>query len=315
MGAWQYRRISGLMVFAAAVMGPFLHPQVDANSDPYKLKLPVDEVVLTFHAADARGLPVNDLKLSELELLDNGRHPRTVVAFDSMLNFPIRAGILMDTSESMAQAIAANRKIAIEYAKRMFREKTDQAFVMDFGYVSNIRQSWTNDPAALNVNINSVNEGKSSPLGGTALFDAVFRACSYQFGGLDRAASSNLILLFSDGEDNASLGSLAEAVSACERSNTAIYAFHLPAAAGSSGPRTLAELADQTGGCVFHVDDVDAGIDGDLRIIETNTRNQYRLAYKPAELKHDGAFHEIELVGPDRVKSITVRSGYYAPAL
>jgi hypothetical protein len=43
-------------------------------------------------------------------------------------------------------------------------------------------------------------------------------------------------------------------------------------------------------------------------------RNQYRIAYKPAELKHDGAFHEIELVGPDRVKSITVRSGYYAPA-
>jgi hypothetical protein len=77
----------------------------------------------------------------------------------------------------------------------------------------------------------------------------------------------------------------------------------------------LAELADQTGGRVFHVDDVDAGIDGDLRIIETNTRNQYRIAYKPAELKHDGAFHEIELVGPDRVKSITVRSGYYAPAL
>jgi VWFA-related protein len=107
---------------------------------------------------------------------------------------------------------------------------------------------------------------------------------------------------------------LAEAVNACERANTAIYAFHLPAAAGSSGPRTLAELADQTGGRVFHADEGDAGIDEDLRIIEANTRNQYRIAYKPAELKHDGAFHEIELVGPDRVKSIAVRSGYYAPS-
>jgi Ca-activated chloride channel homolog len=303
------------MIFAsAAVMEPVMRSQVDASADPYKLKLPVDEVVLTFHAADARGLPVNDLKLSDLELLDNGRHPRTVVAFDSMLDFPIRTGILMDTSESMASAIEANRKIAIEYAQRMFREKTDQAFVMDFGYVSNIRQNWTSDPAVLSANINLVKEGKSNPRDGTALFDAIFRACSYQFGEVDHAASSNFILLFSDGEDNASHGSLAEAVNACERSNTAIYAFHLPAAAGSSGPRTLAQLADQTGGRVFHGDDAGVEIEEDLRFIEANMRNQYRIAYKPAELKHDGAFHEIELVGPDRVKSITVRSGYYAPA-
>jgi hypothetical protein len=44
----------------------------------------VDEVSLTFHAADAHGLPVNDLKLDELRVLDNGRSPRRIVAFHSL---------------------------------------------------------------------------------------------------------------------------------------------------------------------------------------------------------------------------------------
>jgi KaiC/GvpD/RAD55 family RecA-like ATPase len=52
----------------------------------------------------------------------------------------------------------------------------------------------------------------------------------------------------------------------------------------------------------------------DLRIIEADMRNQYLLVYKPAELKHDSSFHRIELKAPERADSITIRSGYYAPA-
>jgi len=76
--------------------------QAEPQSDnAYRLKLPVDEVGLTFHAADAHGLPVNDLKPGEITLLDNGRPPRRILAFQLMQDFPIRAGILIDTSESM----------------------------------------------------------------------------------------------------------------------------------------------------------------------------------------------------------------------
>jgi hypothetical protein len=51
----------------------------------------------------------------------------------------------------------------------------------------------------------------------------------------------------------------------------------------------------------------------DLRVIEADLRNQYRLYYNPAELKHDGAFHRIELQTPERVEKVVIRSGYYAP--
>jgi len=275
----------------------------------------VNEVNLTFHAADAQGLPINDLKIDELRLLDNGRVPRRIVAFQLLKNYPIRAGILMDTSESMTGQVPHNRAISIEYAQRLLRQQTDQAFVMDFGYVSKIAQPWTSDPIVLTAGIRQVIAGRENPLGGTAMFDAIFRACFSEFGKIDHAASGNFVLLFSDGKDNASHTSLREAVDMCQRSNTAIYAFRSEPKPElfSSGPKNLTELAAETGGRVFNDEDSDAGIDQDLRTVEADLCNQYRLIYNPAELKHDGVFHRIEVSGPERVAAISVRSGYYAP--
>lgn len=205
--------------------------------------------------------------------------------------------------------------ISIEYAQRILRRRTDQAFAMDFGFVSRMAQDWTSDPSVLTAGIRQIAAGKQNPLGGTAIFDTIFRACLYEFGKIDHAASGNFILLFSDGEDNTSHVSLADAVDRCQRSNTAIYAFRAEPNPSlfSTGPKTLAELASQTGGRVFSDSDSAAQIDADLRVIEADLRNQYRLVYNPAQFKPDGSFHHIELRGPERVDSITVRSGYYAP--
>ena len=148
---------------------------------------------------------------------------------------------------------------------------------------------------------------------GTAIFDAVYRACFNEFGHVDFKGSGNLILLFSDGEDNASRASLSEAVTACQHTSTTIYVFRPKLDGSSSGSRTLRELAEQTGGRVFPADASAQEVDLDLATIEANLRNQYRLIYRPLDLKHDGAFHSVALVPPERVSSVTVRSGYYAP--
>jgi Ca-activated chloride channel family protein len=288
------------------------NPTTAQSTSPYRFSVSVDEVSLTFHAADAHGLPVNDLKLNELSLLDNGKPPRRILALDSLQNFPIRAGILMDTSQSMDGILPGNRAIATQYAQRLLRQQTDQAFVMDFGYISRTVQPWTSDPIALTNGIRKLTAGKANPLGGTALFDTIFRACFNEFGKIDHAASGNFILLFSDGEDNASHTSLQEAVDICQRSNTAIYAFRAePKLDFSPGPKALADLASETGGRLFFSDDSEAEIYTDLRAIEADLRNQYRLIYNPAELKHDASFRRIELRTPERVDSVKIRSGYY----
>jgi VWFA-related protein len=280
----------------------------------YRLSVSVDEVSLTFHAADVHGLPVNDLKLDELSILDDGRPPLRILAFRPLQDFPIRAGILMDTSESMQGYLPRNRAISIEYTQRLLRQQTDQAFVMDFDAQSRVAQPWTGDTRVLTAGIRGFGAEGKSRFRGTAIFDSIYRACLNQFGRLD-TASGNFILLFSDGEDNASLTSAKDAVDECQHTNTAIYVFRAePETSFSGGPKTLAELASKSGGRVFYDDDSDAAIYNDLRIIEADLRNQYRLVYKPAQLRHDGSFHRIELRGPKRVGSINIRAGYYAPA-
>jgi Ca-activated chloride channel homolog len=298
------------LIVCALALTPRAFAQTDA---PYRLNVSVDEVVLTFHAADAHGLPVSDLKLSDLTLLDNGAPPAKILDFQLQQNFPIRAGILVDTSSSMSPHRFRDQSIATQYAQQLLRQQTDQAFVLNFDRTSHLIQPWTNNPTTLTTAIHNTTHG--DPIGGTALFDSVYAACRYQFGEIDQRSSGNFILLFSDGEDNASFLDVETAVDMCQRTNTAIYAFSSNAHDGSfqPGAATLAQLAAQTGGALFHDDASPADTFIHLRTIESNLRNQYRLVFRPAVLAHDGAFHPLVLATPDRVATLTIRSGYYAP--
>lgn len=314
----QSRIICGLLVFMLFAQPKRTDSQTNATTQSagsYNLSVAVDEVILNFHAEDGHGLPVNDLKLSELSLLDRGKPPRKILAFDLLRDYPIRAAILVDTSSSMLEHLATVRAISSKYAQSLLRQQTDQAFVVDFGERSKILQPWTGDPLALTTGIRGATGSEVSLLGGTtALFDTLYATCYYEFGKINYAASANFIMLFSDGEDDSSRVSLKQAVAMCQKVDTAIYAFR---AVGSDydpdGARTLTKLALETGGRAFRESDSPAKICDDLRTIEANLRNQYRLIYAPPEVKHDGSFHRVELKMPDRVDRLTVRSGYYAP--
>lgn len=283
--------------------------------DSFRLQLPVNEVVVTFHAANAQGLPVNDLKQSEVRLLDNGAAPRRIVAFQEFADRPLHIGILLDTSESMRRYLALDKFIAGRFANQHFRPRSDEGFVMDFGYASEMAQPPTTDPSLLARGIADATVGNMNALGGTAFFAAIFRACYYEFGQSDPMAPGNVLLLLSDGEDTAGQTTIDEALRACQRSNTVIYAFRPHSGRRfSTGPKALAELTAKTGGRVFLSDDPQDAIDTDLKVIEAETRNQYRMVYSPAAFRHDGSFHRIELQLPDRVTDFQVRTGYYAPA-
>lgn len=282
----------------------------------YRLPLPVNEVVLTFHALDNHGASVNDLKRDEIRVFDNELPAPRIVAFDALTDRPICVGILIDSSESMLSALSPDKLLAEQFVQKFLRQESDQAFVINFGYSSDFIVSSTNNLKALSQGVQDVRTGKLNALGGTAVFDTIFRACQYGFSKTSPMAVSNSILLFSDGEDTASHTSLEEALGACQRKNVAIYAFRNapPSGRESLGPATLAELTSKSGGRTFPVVDSEDEIQQDLKTIEAEIRNQYRLVYDPANLKHDGSFHRITILPPERVGSIAVRSGYYAPS-
>ena len=280
----------------------------------YSLSVSVNEVTLSFHASDAHGLPINDLKLADLRILDNGRPPTRVSAFQALRDIPIRAGIIFDASISMEPTLIHNREIALEYTQNILRQSSDQAFVTIFGSISKLIQPWTNDSNALALSLRRLSGYGERTRPGTAIYDSLYQTCHSQFGAADTRSTSNFILLFSDGEDNASRSTLSQTIEACQHNHTAVYAFRTESAAGAS---VLAELTEKTGGRLFHYPETSAlsksDVYEDLRSIENAQRSQYQLVYVPSEMRHDGAFHHVQLTTSDLQDHIEIRSGYYAP--
>jgi len=290
-------------------------PQASAppSSAPYTLTVAVDEVSVIFHATDWHGLPIDDLTLNDLRLLDNGKRPRQILSFEAHQSLPIRAGILVDTSRSVLGDLQRNRWTATEYAEHLLRKQTDSIFLMRFDSSTKVLQDWTSSSDVIAANISNVAADHASRIGGTVLYDSIYKACHDQFGKVSSVASGNFILLFTDGLDNASHARIEDDIDMCQSSHTAIYAFsNDPKSIFSEGQKTLAELAAKTGGRVFF-DQTEDKIWNDLRIMEGDLRSQYRIVYKPANLKPDGTFHRIKLSSPTRGGVITARSGYYAP--
>jgi Ca-activated chloride channel homolog len=304
-----------LVIFFATCVLSVALPQTSKTpspaDDPYTLNIAVDEVSLTFHAADFHGVPIDDLKLDDMRILDNGKKPLKIVSFDIHQNLPVRFGVLVDTSRSMLGYLRRNQAIANQYVTQLLHKQTDRAFVMRFDSESKVLQNWTGDSDALTASLHNVATDHASRLGGTVLFDSIYKACRDQFGTTDPLAG-NFILLFTDGIDNASHARLEDDIDICQKANTAIYIFSTePKQIFSEGQKTLHALATQSGGVIFF-DQTPESTWNDLRIIDANLRSQYRLVYKPQHFKRDGSFHRIKLDSPTRGGVITARSGYYA---
>lgn len=273
----------------------------------------VDEVSLTFHASDKNGQSVDGLTLADLTIYDNYEAPRKILVFKLLRDQPARAGILLDTSESMAGAISRSRAVATAYVRQYMRPRTDHAFIEDFGYVPRVIEPWTGDSRALSFGIAEAVAGPANPRGGTAIFDTLYSTCLYQFGKSDRPSSGNVVLLFTDGVDNSSHVDLKSAIDICQRANTTIYVFSPEQQGSSTGPANASRLTSETGGRIFHLDESDADIRRDRDRIDADVRNRYWLVHRPAELKHDGSFHSI-YVGTSRPDTmIKVCAGHYAP--
>jgi Ca-activated chloride channel homolog len=297
--------ISGPILFSQTPQAPLPAP------DSYTLRVAVDEVSLTFHAADFHGIPMDDLKLDDLRILDNGKPPRQIVSFEAHQNLPVHFGILMDTSQSMLEYLPRNQAIANQYLTQLLRKQTDRVFLMRFDSESKVLQDWTSEGETLTASLLSVSSDHASRLGGTALFDSIYKACRDQFGTND-PLNGNFILLFTDGIDNASHARLEDDIDICQQANVAIYTFSIePKSFLSEGQKILTKLSNQTGGVLFF-DQTRETIWNDLRVIDSNLRSQYRLVYKPQHFKRDGSFHRIKLDSPTRGGVITARSGYYA---
>ena len=282
---------------------------------PYTLRVPVDEIAITFHASASNGTPLTHLTRNDLRLSDNGKRQDRIVMLQSYEDLPIRAGFLFDISSSMYWSLPFNRSVIRTYASRLLRPDTDRAFVMQFDTETLITQPWTSDVTRISAGaaaIPTVDPHTPTHFPLTAIFDALYKTCRDQWTADAGESTGNFILLFSDGLDDNSHAYLREAVDMCQRTRTAIYAIvNGHESAFSAGRRTLTALTEQTGGRVFF-DPHDGALLRDLAIMEAEQRTQYRLVYKPSNFKADSSFHAVRLRCSVPGARIATRTGYYA---
>ena len=279
---------------------------------PYSLTVSVNEVEITFHAADAHNLPVLDLRPTEIDVLDNESGPGQIISMQRIKDRPVRAGLLIDTSASVEPQSVRYRAAAKEAMQDLLVGPDDEGMTVSFAQSRRVVQSWTRQKASLVKSLGTINAGT---IGTTSMYDALFSTCLYEFGQVTAENASNVILLFSDGEDTTSHMTMQGAVDSCRRNHTAIYAFSPEPVLGTSslGASTLRHITEQTGGRLFSLGDCSGDTQADIATVGGDLRNEYLLLYRPRKLDRDGAFHHIVLTGPERVATIVGTSGFYAP--
>jgi VWFA-related protein len=263
-------------------------------------------VVLHVVVKDRDGRYVSDLPAAAFSVFEDGKpqNVRFVAAEDA----PVTIGLLIDSSGSMSSAreqiaVAASAFVQTSHPK-------DDIFALVFNEqvraVLPADAPFTSDPATMRAAL----AGAISPWGRTMLHDAILSGSDY----LERGRYERKVLVIvSDGGDNASTATFDQVVARLETSNAAVYtiAFVDPVQR-EVNPGRLRRVARATGGEAFEPEDI--GDVGDvLRHIARDIRHAYTLGYVPTRTAVNGRLRELRVVvnAPGRGRlSVRTRQGY-----
>lgn len=285
--------------------------QQTAQDEPTRISVEVTRVNLLFTVTDKKGKFVTDLTKSDFEVVE-ARKPQVVQEFNAEGDMPLRLAILVDTSNSIRDRFRFEQEAAGEFLKSVIKTNQDKAMVVGFDNGPQLASDLVDDTDKLETAIRGLKPG-----GGTALYDAIFFTCKDKLAREQPMSKfRHAMVVLSDGDDNASNSTRAQALEMAQRADTAIYSISTNISRiESEGDKDLKYFAAETGGRAFfplRVEDLETSFED----IASELRHQYNLAYRPEPLAADGAFHPIEV----RVKGrkelmVHVRRGYYAPRM
>jgi VWFA-related protein len=222
-------------------------------------------------------------------------------------------GLVFDISGSMGNKLRRSRMAAAAFFKTANPE--DQFFLVEFNDQPRLMVPLTADTGQIQ---NQLTFAQSK--GRTALLDAIFLALHEM---KKSTKSRKALLIISDGGDNASRYTEAEVRNLVRESDSLIYAigiFESSSARGSpeeiNGPVLLSDLAEQTGGRAFEVDDPAEMADIAAKI-GIELRNRYVLGFSPLARQRDGKYHHVlvKVIPPHGLPPLKAfwRPGYFAP--
>src|SRR6185437_6196152 len=264
----------------------------------------VHEVDLVLSVTDHKGKFVPDLLPSQLTILDNGQEQTAITFFQRQTNLPLDVALLIDSSSSVTYKFPDEQKTIKHFIKSVIRPN-DRVAVFAFNEKVSLAAEVNNNWKQMAKKIMHLKPG-----GDTAIYDAVSAAASWL--GKDHRPSRQIMILLTDGEENSSKTSMADAITNALKANASIYAVNVSAELDDpeqkQGREVLVRLTDATGGAYLE----DTGDNGNnaFRKIERELRTQYAIAYKPSNLE-EAVFHRIRVLAPGKLR-VRCRSGYYA---
>jgi Ca-activated chloride channel homolog len=276
----------------------------------YTLTRDVDEVVLAANVIDDHNRLISGLSKDDFHVFEDGK-PQAITSIQEQ-DVPVSIGLLVDNSGSMRTKRQAVNEAALDMVRASNRD--DETFVVNFADEAYIDQDFTGD-------LNKLHEGLShiDSKGGTALYDAVIASADYMAKNAKKA--KEVLLIITDGEDNASGTNLEETVRRIQDlQGPVVYSIGLLFDDMGGGGReshrarrALQLLSDETGGLAFfpknlgQVDEIAAEVARDIR-------NQYTISYhssKPASLGGYRAVHvDAKAKGYNKL-TVRTRPGYF----
>ena len=253
------------------------------------------------------GLEKEHFKLSEDKV------EQTITQFSSE-DAPLSVGLVFDCSGSMGNKLAKSRQAAAQFFKTANPE--DEFFLVQFNDKPELVTGFTTNTEEIQNRL-TFTQAK----GRTALLDGLYMAMKQ----MKKAHNPRkAVLIISDGGDNSSRYTESEIKKLVRETDVQVYGIGIyePMAGRGrtaeelSGPGLLTELAEQTGGRQYAVENLSELPDVAAKI-GIELRNQYVLGYTPTNLEKDGKYRRVKVTiqQPRGLPPLKVffRLGYYAP--
>jgi Ca-activated chloride channel family protein len=295
-----------LVVLLGSYAGSQVAPAANRqDTEAYRLSVDVNLVVLHATVRDRQGRFAADLRQQDFEVYENGI--RQVVRLFQHEDVAVTVGLVVDHSISMHPKLAEVTTAAKSFVK--YSNPEDEMFVVNFNEGVSMGL-----PGAIRFSNDSTELGgaiwKFPANGETALYDAIATALErLQEGHNDK----KVLLVISDGGDNASTHKLAQVIDLAGRSTAAIYTIGLFGTDDPDrNPGVLHRLAQATGGEAFFPSQLDEVV-GICERIAREIRNQYTIGYVPTGTARSGAYRTIRVVARATGRGklfVRARTGY-----
>jgi Ca-activated chloride channel family protein len=274
-------------------------------TEPFQISVNVNLVVLNPTVRDRSGGFVSDLHEQNFEVYEDG--VRQSIKLFRHEDIPVTVGLVVDHSGSMKPKLDDVVTAVRTFVR--FSRPDDQMFVVNFNEkVSLAAPDTTRIGESLGELARAISDTPAT--GRTALYDAALQAFRQLGAG---GPEKKVLIVVSDGGDNASAHALAEVLNMAMQSSALVYTIGIfDEDDADRNPNVLSRLARATGGDAFFPrrnTDVVAICESIARDI----RNQYTIGYVSSNAVKPGAYRSIRMTAaaPGHGKLLVrTRSGY-----